>query len=781
MNMIPKIRQGEEITIEKLNALIDKVNAIEASKRELEVLRDNLHKDMEKNNALIESIYASQGVVQQLAQSNSLETLTSLLNSFIFDNTKPSIETAHTQRWGMRQIAGTGSISIYLEEVDANGEWHETASFNINQGQDGAQGEPGPQGDPGPEGPRGSIGPRGYRGITGATGEGAQVEAAYVSHINDMSLLPSDLESYLRIQIYSINSEGVKTLTDTRYIPTQGYIYFPELYTLEEGGDTVSYVRFRRTTNLGTPESGLVDQGWRVTGPKGKQGDKGDTGAPGTGLTCSNLIHFTDNHIFTRNLAEGETAETSLEMLLTASTSEVQKDLINSLGLPEASSSVIPYGLIPLDTATIPFAKKFTLIHKVTIDGVTQWDLLKGVNFNGVDLKAQSDGDNPMENKLAQIVTIGGSDYPKLVVGASFLHQPSNDNEFYTYLYTVYDRPNLSTSPESSYYVLVKNTINAGIEKSIIDGDSIEGYNITLPDSILTEGFTYEYQTHIDAENDFGEPRFKQGNINAGHILLRRGDSVVTDIGNEPKHPKDLHAELITQGYTTNSAEYVEAMRQNDNLIAAQKLLSFANTSGFGLRGAYDYFKLWATSHGDTLADGSPAYHTDLIPSTNKRQNLGSSYNQFKNIYTDKVKTSEVNADTLHFYDGFKSTISNLITPILTFSRDTTTIDGVPITYYKAPNVFSNNTSSTNFLCIINNQTHFRTYSPLFRAWDKLFIPINIPISIGTSLRIISYIRLEAVDDNIKLTIYDNTNTNITNSIAQNLFEIGLFRLGITF
>ena len=66
MNMIPKIRPGEDLSIEKLNAIIDKVNGIEAAKKDLELMRDSLRADIAKQEAVLENICATQQTVQQL-------------------------------------------------------------------------------------------------------------------------------------------------------------------------------------------------------------------------------------------------------------------------------------------------------------------------------------------------------------------------------------------------------------------------------------------------------------------------------------------------------------------------------------------------------------------------------------------------------------------------------------------------------------------------------------------------------------------------------------------
>lgn len=482
MSLIPKIRPGEEISIEKLNALIDKVNNIEASKKELEDIRNEIRTDVEKHNAILESIKATQSVVQQVAQMDSLETITDLLQKFLSDNYKPSAET--TQRFGMTSYSD-GAVEIYLEE---DGE--KTASFILNQGAVGPEGPQGLQGPQGIPGLRGEIGPRGFRGITGKQGEGASIKADYINFVEDLSLLPSDLQQYLRIQVKHIDSEGNETLKDTCYIPTQGYIYLPEIYNDTDSPEDTSYIRFKKVVNTSSTAAGILDKSWRVTGPQGIAGAQGPQGVPGTGLTVSNLIRLSDSHIFQRKAIAPDNPCDTLETLLNNKTEEEQTALITSL--MEGVTTYNLFGLIPLDADSIEDAHKFTFVEKLD-DG---WKLLRGVTFHTsaetpINVYNSSIQEPKTENALSQSITIGGSTYYKLIAGASFMHVPNTDSEFKTYLYTVYERARLDTltgSEDFSYYVLVKNTINAGIEIKNINADTVEANNITLPENAAEKG-----------------------------------------------------------------------------------------------------------------------------------------------------------------------------------------------------------------------------------------------------------------------------------------------------
>ena len=350
MNLIPKIRPGEEISIDKLNALIDKVNSIEISKRELENIRNEIRTDVEKYNSVFENIKASQGVVQQLSKSDSLETITNLLQQFV--STNASTTTTTTQKWGMADVEN-GGIEIYLEE---NGE--KTASFTLSQGINGEIGPQGPQGPRGYPGPRGEIGPRGFRGITGKQGDGASIHADYVNYVENTSLLPSDLQQYLRIQIKKIDSEGVETTTDTCYIPTQGYIYVPEIYTRGDPENKVSYVRFKKVVNTYSTASALLDDNWKITGPRGATGADGARGMPGSGLTFSNLVRLTDSHIFARKPVG---TEETLEELLNSKNKAEQDALIAELMSDITTENI--FGLIPLDSDSVTNANKFTFVE----------------------------------------------------------------------------------------------------------------------------------------------------------------------------------------------------------------------------------------------------------------------------------------------------------------------------------------------------------------------------------------------------------------------------------
>jgi hypothetical protein len=495
MNLIPKIRPGEEINIDKLNAIIDKVNGIEASKKELEIIRNEIRTDVEKHNAILESIKASQGVVQQVAQKDSLETLTSLLQQFIEANTK--VSSTITQRWGMSQTDDASGIIISLEEYDEKeNTWSPKVSFTINQGKKGERGFTGAPGEAGPPGPRGEIGPRGFRGVTGKQGEGASIKANYVNYVEDLSLLPSDLQQYLRIQVSHIDSEGKETLDNPCFIPTQGYIYVPKI--VHDTNSDKAYLRFEKVVNTNSTAAGLLeDKGWEVTGPTGAQGIPGAQGVPGTGLTCSNLIRLTDSHIFNRNaIEESEAGKTLKEQLDKAKDADAQSKIITSLMKDVTTDEDKLFGLIPIDTDNAATAHEFTFIEK-TNDG---WGLLRGVSFmlssgDTVDVYKSNTSEPCKENTLSQKFNIGQSEYYKLIAGASFMHIPNTEAEFKTYLYTVYERARLDaltedTSTDVSYYVLVKNTINAGIEIKNLNEDNFTCKTLTAEESISVKSMS---------------------------------------------------------------------------------------------------------------------------------------------------------------------------------------------------------------------------------------------------------------------------------------------------
>lgn len=497
MNLIPKIRQGETISIEKLNALIDKVNSIEVSKRELENIRDEIRTDVEKYNSTFESIKASQSVVQQLSQSDSLETLTNLLKQFINTNTSTS---STSQTLGMDKVEG--GIKIYIKE---NGS--ETAAFVVSQGADGAIGPQGPKGDAGIPGPRGEIGPRGFRGITGKQGEGSSVTVDYVNYVENTSLLPSDLQQYLRVRVTKIDSDGIETLKNTCYIPTQGYIYVPEIYQNDNPEDTASYIRFKKVVNNTFDASSVIDSDCKITGPQGEPGLNGEQGVPGTGLTCSNLVKLTDSHIFARKRIE--TGDTLEELLAIKTAPSDQNSLISELMSDVTTNNI--FGLIPLDSDNnnddIRVARKFTFVEKIN----GSWQLLRNVTFplsssKPVNLHQRSTEDPKTENSLSHVIKFGAIDYYKLKVGSSFIHLPSIDTDFKTFIYTVYERHGLDSinnGIDPSYYILVKNVINAGIEVPNKTTDILEAKEVILPrDTGVCLGYS------LGKEHDTGDERY---------------------------------------------------------------------------------------------------------------------------------------------------------------------------------------------------------------------------------------------------------------------------------
>jgi hypothetical protein len=102
------------------------------------------------------------------------------------------------------------------------------------------------------------------------------------------------------------------------------------------------------------------------------------------------------------------------------------------------------------------------------------------------------------------------------------MHIPAKDSEFKTYLYTVYERArldylddldDLEDYGDVSYYVLVKNTINAGIEISNLDTDDFSANNLFLPTNEEGKGSIFAKTlavSYIEAD----------GNIDAHNIFL---------------------------------------------------------------------------------------------------------------------------------------------------------------------------------------------------------------------------------------------------------------------
>ena len=624
MNIIPKIRQGEEISIEKLNAIIDKVNGIEASKQTLETLQNKIQSDMEKNNAILECIKASQNSIQQIAQSDSLETLTQLLQKFIFVNTNSAVK----QRWRMTN-GEDNTIIIYLDNLDDNYNIISSSSFTINHGSKGDKGDKGDPGIKGDPGPRGAIGPRGFRGVTGKQGIGAAISAGYVNYVDDTSRLPSTLEQYIRIQVKNIDSDGVETLEEPCYIPTQGYIYIPEVYYKDNDAGT-AYIRFKKIENTTVNAAMLLDSNWKITGPQGQRGPKGDTGVPGSGLTCSNLVRLTDSHIFTRNA----TAET-LENLVTAD----EQDAFIAKAMTGISTGASLFGIMPVDTENPDTATKFTFIEKHN----DSWKLLRGTNFpvsntQVVDVHTSNVTEPKLENTLSQALVINDTTYYKLLVGASFLHASSLGSEFITNLYTVYNRPCIDTitndsNTDSSYYILVRSTINAGIAVPKIDVDNFTCNNLTLPTN------SYEYNEAL-------------GTITASRIILSPSKKVLTSepktwrllIENEfPDYIGEDYETLYSDESVVNSRGITFKDRVDQELAKRRSVtpIGLRNGQGIGLEDYTDYFKFW-NIESNKEEGGSKAQHVAFCPSTNRLQDLGAPERYFNRAFLETLYTDNV-------------------------------------------------------------------------------------------------------------------------------------------
>lgn len=490
MDLIPKIRPGEGLSIEKLNAVIDKVNAIETSKKELEQLKDSLRVDIEKNNSILEGIKNSQSSLQQIASSNGLNLLIDIINNQIKKDA--SIVKNCTQSFSMEELQdGTGTI-ITLETKDEDGNTINETSFTLQHGSQGEPGEPGLQGEPGPRGYRGLPGPRGYRGLTGEQGSSVTIESEYTLNSLD-GTTPSDASNYLKIKVNNLNPDGTEKDSKTYYIPTKGYIYVPNIVTTEENGIKQSILTFEKQLASSVLAPTILDRSYNITGATGPRGPQGLQGVPGTGLTCSNLIKISDTDILIGDIVDGPNDDSgnptkiSLEEYLSKSTitPEQQNAAINAIIISKNPSTTKTFGLLPIDninpaTGTIT-GRKFTFVEKSEDD---TWQLMRGTQFqqnNGTDIIDVSDLiTNTYENNITQ--QFNGIN--KLKIGTGFLHIPEQESEFITYLYTVYDILRLKDSnnvADTSFYSLVKSKLNGGVNLKDSEIDTITANNIILP------------------------------------------------------------------------------------------------------------------------------------------------------------------------------------------------------------------------------------------------------------------------------------------------------------